>query len=208
MVGPASTRLYIYAEFLEANALWLATNFDVTVDGGAAITDIGRYNAFTRVGPRWTGGGGTVNNPQNASYRGAWIGNPNNSGGGVWNWDAAFSTMQTGNPISAADTADNHYLRTADPNGGPLGTTLLGFVDVENAGAFAVSSDLFMTVESPIFAKFGGGGNERVFFGYLDASVGGGEIGVRTSIADATVVPEPASLMLLGLGALALRRRR
>ncbi len=209
VVGPGAGRLYIYGEFLENDALWLGVSFNINIDtGDATFTDMVRYNTFTQLGPRWSGPvvGGFINNPQNASFRAAAIVNPQVSAGGLWNWDAAEATAHTGSPFPNADDRDaNHYRRACDSHGGGRGTTLLGYFDyAENTGG---SSDVFMTVEDPAFALYLGG-NGRVNFGYGDDSVAGNELGVRTTMADATIVPEPASLMLLGLGALALRRRR
>ena len=185
-------RLYLYGEFLGENDLWLAINFDITADGDATLSNPTMYNHQTEEGRRWTSRGHTLNSPTNASFRGAWIGNPAESVGGVWNW------------YPHADINDpRHYRRAWDSQGGGLGTTLLGYVDVEGA-----DGSLWMTVESPIFARLGPGPDDFVHFGYGDASVGTGAIGERTTIAEATVVPEPAGLMLLGLGALAVRRRR
>ena len=107
-----------------------------------------------------------------------------------------------------ADERDaNHYIRAWDSQGGGFGTTLLGYFEWENTNPFPARSDVYMTVEDPAFALLGGGSG-RVNFGFGDASVAGNEIGVRTTIADATLIPEPASLMLLGLAALVMRRRR
>ena len=204
---PGSERLYIYAEFLGENDLWIAANFDITVDGGSTVAEVARYNAFTRFGLRWTGPavGGTVGPANVGHFRSAKILNPALEAGGIWNWDQAESTRRIGNPAAEADVADpSHYRRAWDSQGGGLGTTLLGYVDIiPSAGG-----SIYLTVEAQIFARLDSTPEDFVNFGYGDDSVGTGEIGVRTSIADATIVPEPASLMLLSLGALALRRRR
>ena len=198
--GPV--RLYIYAEYLGENALWLAANFDVTVDGSAALSNPTIYNHRTGNGRRWSARGTRLNNPTNASFRAAWVGNPAEFPGGMWNWDEAFATARTGNPFNAADNADDkHYRRAWDSQNGELGTTLLGYVDVEGD-----DGSLWLTIESPGFG--GGGGQAQIYFGYGDPPIPGSAFGVRTEIADATVVPEPAGLMLLGLGVLAMRRRR
>ncbi len=199
------TRLYIYGEFLNENDLWLAINFDLTTDGDVTLSDPTRYIHRTGNGPRWNGGFIRLNNPQNASFRSAWVGNSAEFAGGMWNWDEAKATARTGDPFNAADNSDNkHYRRGWDSQGSGLGTTLLGYVDVEGS-----QGNLWMTVESPIFARLGATPDDFVHFGYGDASVTTGSIGVRTTIADATIgAPEPTSLMLLGLGGLALRRRR
>ncbi len=187
--GPV--RLYIYGEFLGENDLWLAINFDITPEGpDATIVGGSTYNHRTLNGRRWSSRGGTINPDGAFEFRSAWIGNPGEMPLGMWNWPDA-------------DINDpKHYRRAWDSQGGGLGTTLLGYVDVEGA-----DGSLWMTVEPPIFARLGATPDDFVHFGYGDASVGTGAIGERTTIADATVVPEPAGLMLLGLGVLALRRR-
>ncbi len=198
------TRLYIYGEFLGENDLWIAINFDMTADGDVTLSNPTTYNHRTGNGPRWIRTYGTLNNPRNASFRSAALSNWREVSSSIWNWDEAEAIARTGDPFNAAGNSDSkHYRRAWDSRGGGLGTTLLGYVDVEGS-----HGNVWMTVESPIFARIGPGPDDQVNFGYGDASVGTGEIGVRTSIAEATSVPEPASLVLLGLGALALRRRR
>ena len=203
--GQGARRLYIYGEFLNENDLWLAANFNITPEGpNKTIVGGSTYNHRTGNGRRWTSRGGELNPDGAWEFRSAWIGDPSEFPGGMWNWDEAHATAQTGDPFNAADNSDDkHYVRAWDSQGGGLGTTLLGFIDVDGD-----NGSLWMTVESPIFARIGPGPDDQVNFGYGDASVGTGEIGVRTDIAEATSVPEPASLVLLGLGALALRRRR
>ena len=195
--GPV--RLYLYGEFLGENDLWLALNFDITADGSATLSDPTMYNHRNGNGPRWSSSSGAMNG-DTASFRSAWIGNPNQFPNGMWNWDEPYATARTGNPFNAADNADDkHYRRGWDSQNGELGTTLLGYIDVDGD-----DGSLWLTIASP---GFGFGGQHQIYFGYGDAPIPGFAYGVRTEIADATVVPEPASLMLLGLGVLAVRRR-
>ena len=57
--------------------------------------------------------------------------------------------------------------------------------------------------------RSGGGGAEPVYFGFGDEADGldGDDFLATSTLFDAFITPEPASLILLGLGALALRRR-
>ncbi len=63
------------------------------------------------------------------------------------------------------------------------GDTLLGYIDVVAPGAASV----WLTVGQQGFAILGGGPTSPILFGYGDASVAAGVVGVRTLIADATV---------------------
>ena len=123
----------------------------------------------------------------------------------MWNWDEAFATARTGDPFNAADRSDrDHYNRAWDSQGGGLGTTLLGFIDIEGT-----DGELFMTVESPVIARLGGSSQDPIFFGYGDASITAGAIGIRTALPEASIIPAPGAIALLSLGGLvAMRRRR
>ncbi len=204
--GSGGARLFIYGEFMEENDLWLAINFDITPDGGN--TEILGGAVYIGDVRRWTTRSGSGMNGPVFQFRSAWIGDPGPPDGwpgGMWNWDEVEANRRTGTPDAAADVEDvQQYVRAWDSQGGGLGTTILGYVDVSGT-----SGALWMTVESPIFARLGATPDDFVHFGFGDDPVGTGDIGVRIDLPEATIiVPEPASLMLLGLGALALRRRR
>ena len=176
-------RLYIYGEFQQDDQTIFSPNYDITVDGGV-ITDAWHYNEP---------GQDTLT--------------------GDSRWDAASPdpNMATGNFTAANLThmglkngifADNFDLQHDNTNG--FGDTLLGYVDVVNVGGPA---SVWMT---PALGNCGilCWRKGLIFFGFGDDPVEWRSIGQRSEIAEATIVPEPAGLMLLGLGVLALRRRR
>ncbi len=206
VAGPGPSRLFIYGEFLGENDLWLALNFNITASGNdISIVGGSTYNHRTGNGFRWSVNGGTVSPAGAFEFRTAWIGDPAAFPAAMWNWDEAFATARTGDRFNAADLSDDkHYRRAFDSQGGGLGTTLLGFIDIEGT-----DGELFMTVESPVFARLGGTSQNAVFFGYGDAPVTAGAIGVRTALPAASIIPAPGAIALFGLGGLvAMRRRR
>ena len=202
--GPV--RLYIYWEFGGANQNVFSPNYDIEVDDGH-ITNAWNYNntniggiGFTRWEPLggdpptdygvepWNFPGGPDNNPTAVN------------GPSVSFTSAAIIAFGLAN--DAAHQGLDNQLAIGD---GEFGSTLLGYVDVV---ADAAEATVWMTVGVQGIAIEGGGPNDRIFFGFLDDPVSAGDSGRRTAIQEATVIPEPASLMLLGLGVLVLRRRR
>lgn len=186
-----SGRLYIYWQFGVPSGQGqnvLGLNYNVTVDGGT-ITSAYNYQPTINVvsQPRWQ------NVPGNPAP------NPSvNPGGGSQRFTAVNINAFGLKNDAAAVALDQGYDDGSN-------STILGYVDVESAG----TADVWLTVDALGIAIMGGSPNDRIYMGFGDDPVpAGGAPGTRTSIADATIVPEPASLMLLGLGALALRRRR
>jgi hypothetical protein len=83
-------------------------------------------------------------------------------------------------------------------------STYLGYVDfLANGG----TSSVYFAVGQAGITRQGGTTADNVFFGAGDAALHGNQFGQRSAVADATITPEPASLLLLGLAGLALRRR-
>jgi MYXO-CTERM domain-containing protein len=203
----AGQRLYIYLGYGTNNQNFSSVNLRVTVSGVGGIIRTGQLWNHVAGLARWQTYPGTATMTPNQTtwdfgslvkVGGGGYGARNNDGTGANGPDTPGSTGPT-------QTADSHF--RAD-DGSSFGTTLLGYIDVDNTN-FGLSS---------VSVKLGSGGSgsagvtvgngDFVYFGFGDA--GTTNKANRTSAnADATVrTPEPASMALLGLGALALRRRR
>lgn len=191
-------RFYIYVQYGTANQQFNGINLVVNTTLGARI----RQGAFFNKpglpgGTRWTTG---------ASFgpgdTGSWVigsivrGLP--SGYGARNNDVNFATTMAN---------DNHF---KSDDGSTNGTTLLGWVDVDHTGSFGdPDGQIRLASGTSGHAGVTITNGDTVYYGFGDA--GTSNKASRTSVdADAFVhvVPEPATLALLGLGALALRRRR
>jgi len=84
------------------------------------------------------------------------------------------------------------------------GDVYLGYIEVTGGAG----TEVRLTVGNAGITREGGSpAVDDVNFGWGDPSVRGNQFGTASVDADACIVPEPASLVLLGLGALALRRR-
>jgi hypothetical protein len=185
-------RLYIYWQFGRPNGApgqnVLGLNYNVTVDGGALTGAMNFQNPAVGgfLPPRWQP---VMGNPAP---------NPAVNPGGASQRFTAVNINAFGLKNDASAVAlDTQYNAASN-------STILGYVDVESQGG-----EVYLTVDTLGIAIQGGSPQDEIFMGFGDAGVpAGGAPGRRTSIADATIVPEPASMLLLGLGALALRRRR
>ena len=197
-----SARLYFYAEYGTANQWMYGGTLAFTITGNGRFTGGSVYNHLINGAARF----GT--NPANGGPA---------PGSTTWLTGSWFQVPPSnfGYRNNAADmSVDTHFLPGAGTN--HFGVTLLGYVDVENEGAFSDTAQVFMQQGTS-----GCGGetitsSDWVYFGFGDAAVKNkkgaiaGGTGGPTTIADAYfhATPEPISLALLGLGALVMRRRR
>lgn len=190
--GLHPARFYIYWEFGRPGGTdyqnVLGLNFNVEIDGGA-LTEAYYYNADIQpIGRRWNSVPGNPSpnpavNPGGNAQRFTAIGI---SGVGLKNDNAAIAL-------------DQGY-------DAPSNTTILGYVDAVTTGP---NTSLWFTVDRLGIAIQGGGPTDSIYMGFFDDPVpAGGSPGTRTSIADAYMTPEPATLLLFAAGAAALTRRR
>jgi hypothetical protein len=194
-LGPGGGRLYIWAQIDPLPAppayYYLSVGYNIHTTGDVTITGYSAWNMTRYVQTqyeyvdRWAGfATGAIQSPTRMmNYRG--FGNPGSGNFGVRNRNLFNSDDQFTND----DVTD---------------ATLLGWIDVagNNGG-------VFFEVGNATMARDGGGNKEAVYFGFGDEGDGikGDDVDRASSMADATIVPEPSSLLLLGLAGLALRRR-
>jgi len=206
-----SGRLYLYIGYGTNNQNFSGNNLRIRITGDATFTGGALYNHQCNPVTRWqavTGGvapvAGTTDWVINSAFKvgGAGYGARNNDGTGN-------NGPDTPGAFGPTMSADSHF-RSDDGslNNGLFGTTLLGYIDVAH-GASAVDAQVFIGSGDSGSAGVTVGPADIVYFGFGDA--GTTNKANRTSAtADATIkaIPEPASMALLALGALALRRRK
>lgn len=181
-----SGTLYIYLMYGAAGQEFNSISLDFNVTGAASITGVDVYNhpivaPSSPAGPRW------------------------NSVDETGDFDA-FKITEFGAKNVGNMSGDTHY--TTGGFSGANGSTLLGKIDVTfTGGAGDPAAQIRMANGSLTNARVGGGNTDNVYFGFGDASTKN-KVGRSSADPDAYVTPEPTTLALLGLGALALRRRR
>ncbi|MGE0479802.1 MAG: PEP-CTERM sorting domain-containing protein [Phycisphaerae bacterium] len=84
---------------------------------------------------------------------------------------------------------------------------LLGFADIE-ASSDAIAQIYFGIGRNGIQIHGAGPTDSGIFFGWGDVALYPDIGGPRSALADAFIVPEPGTLVLLGVGSLAIMRRR
>lgn len=184
---PGGGRLYIYWEFGQTPPSpqhWLAVNHDVTIDGGL-IEEAFNYQPIIPVfnQPRWQPVPG---NPAP---------NPAIDPGGNTSRFTAVNINAFGLKNDAAAVhLDQGY--DADSN-----TTILGYVDVIGDAGAAV----WITVDELGVSIQGGCPDVAIYLGFGDGPVRRSEF--RSEMPEATIIPEPATAVILAVAALGLHPR-
>jgi hypothetical protein len=189
-------RLYLWAQAMNGSSgvVWAGLGLNIDSDGPAEITGI---TLFT---PQWDNAGDLINR-----WTSAFAGSPT--------IPPAAPEINGINMVAIGISSEYGVRRAPRPDGFVTGTAagdhvLLGFIDVRHTGGAGDGSVFIEVGNAGVARRSGNLTNDRVFFGFDDTGLRGDAFGQRSTVADATIlVPEPASLLLLGLAGLALRRR-
>lgn len=186
-------RLYLWAQVLNgsAGAVWNGLGLNIDTDGPAQITGLTLYT------PQWDNAGDLI-----SRWTSAFPGNP-----------APPTPEINGINMTAIGTLGEYGVRRAPRPDGFVNSTanggevLLGYIDVVHTGGPDAGTVWLEVGQAGISRRGGNVTNDRVYFGFGDDGLLGNAFGSRSANPDARIIPEPASLLLLGLAGLALRRR-
>ncbi len=173
-----SGRLWVWATPIGAGTTVNGMDFNIIASGDAQIDGYNFWNHSLQVANRWEAGG----------FPGESAAAGNDTGNLVF--VAVTTPGVTNGPFAGFDT--QHDAGT--------GSTVIGYVDVSGTnGAIDIRFN-----EGSIAAP---NSYDSTFLGLDDVDGNAGPGAYSNNSPEATVVPEPASLLLLGLAGLALRRR-
>lgn len=197
-VADGAERLYLYGQFLSRTvSTWQTVGVDIEVSGGGVITAWNIYNHTTASGQRWI----NVAKKQGSSSTTKIDDLLMLSIGSQW----------FGLRLQDATTVDALHFRNHQEDGlTAYGNTLLGYIDVSSDGS-AYSEIRLGVGSNGIWSLEGGVTEKEIAFGFgdEDAGIWSNSYGMQSPIADATIVPEPATLLLplFVAGMLPVRRR-
>lgn len=199
----SSGRLFLYMQYGTNNQDFTGVNLRVDVIGPGKMTAGNFYNHHIGALQRWHSIPGKSFSTDRTSFLFGSVYKIDSNGYGAKN----VASYGSGPP----DGVDSHFDRSDGGIG--FGTTLLGWIDVAHT-AGSGAAQIFLQNGTSGNAGFTVTAEDYVYFGFGDPAVknkkgaANGGLGGPTAIAEAFITPEPMSVALIGVWALALRRRR